>query len=111
MNEKTSRKLSELHCHNVNDDNVNKDDPSSNETKTGLPQITKFYQKFKDLNKLVQDDQDHKQAAVSYMQNTLKLPIVPVPLGLVSHKGDDKTLNLSNYEMGNIQAKALGSAI
>ena len=45
------------------------------------------------------------------MQNTLKLPIVPVPLGLVSHKGDDKTLNLSNYEMGNVQAKALGLAI
>lgn len=36
------------------------------------------------------------------MQNTLRLPIVPVPLGLVSHKGDDKILNLSNYEMGNI---------
>ena len=45
------------------------------------------------------------------MQNTLRLPIVPVPLGLVSHKGDDKTLNLSNYEMGNVQAKALGFAI
>ena len=45
------------------------------------------------------------------MQNTLRLPIVPVPLGLVSHKGDDKTLNLSNYEMGNVQAKALGVAI
>lgn len=41
----------------------------------------------------------------------MKLPIVPVPLGLVSHKGDDKTLNLSNYEMGNHQAKALGEAL
>ena len=34
-----------------------------------------------------------------------------MPLGLVSHKGDDKTLNLSNYEMGNIHAKAFGIAI
>ena len=53
MNEKTSRKLYELECHDIMNDSVNKDDQDANIHKTGLPQITKFYQKFKDLNKLV----------------------------------------------------------
>ena len=53
LNEKTNRKLNELDCHNLQTDEVNKDDKDANEKKTGLPQITKFYQKFKDLNKLV----------------------------------------------------------
>ena len=56
LNEKTNRKLNELDCHNLAADEVVKDDPTANSHKTGLPQITKFYQKFKDLNKLVQDD-------------------------------------------------------
>ena len=53
MNEKTSKKLYELECHNIMADKVCKDDVEANSHKTGLPQITKFYQKFKDLNKLV----------------------------------------------------------
>ena len=52
-NDKMSNKLYELECHNVMEDMVNKDDMDANEHKTGLPMITKFYQKFKDLNKLV----------------------------------------------------------
>ena len=43
MNEKTSRKLYELECHNVMNEQVEKDDPEANIKKTGLPQITKFY--------------------------------------------------------------------
>ena len=41
-------------------ENVNADDQQINENKTGLPEVNKFYQKFKDLKKLVQLEQDNK---------------------------------------------------
>ena len=37
MNEKTSRKLYELECHNIMNDKVCKDDAEANSHKTGLP--------------------------------------------------------------------------
>ena len=39
------------------------------------------------------------------------MPIVPAPMGIVSHKGRNRDLNLTNMGAGNQQAKAIGAAV
>ena len=39
------------------------------------------------------------------------LRVVPVPLGVVTHKGRNNEINLNNVSIGNDQARALGSAL
>jgi len=54
LNEKSSKKLYDLECHNLyGDENFCSNDESSNKFRTGLPKITTFYSKIKDLNKEV----------------------------------------------------------
>lgn len=54
---------------------------------------------------------DKAEAHVAYLKTAAKLPIIPSPMGVVSHKGDYKTVNLTDYSMGDQQAKAFGEAM
>ena len=39
------------------------------------------------------------------------LRVLPVPLGIVSHKGRNNEIDLNNLSIGNDQARALGSSL
>ena len=79
--------------------------------RTGLPSIHKFFGKVTNIQRLVEKDTHHHKAADAYLAKAYRLPVVPTPLGVVSHKGINNELNLTNMSVGNWQAEALGKAL
>lgn len=77
-------------------------DSESNVKRTGLPQIKKFYQKYRQLDKRVQSNLHNKEAPTAYINRASNLPIVPVPSGLVTHKGADLEMNVNNNSIGDL---------
>jgi len=97
----------------LNAENINQQDPIFKDSKnrTGLPSISKFYQNMGMVDKLEQMDVHKEKDSVAYMAEITKLPVVPSPMGIVSHKGENNQLRMTNYSMGNAVSKAVGKAI
>lgn len=83
------------------DTNLYNSDEESNQKRTGLPQIKNYYKKYKQLEKRIQNNLHEKEAPTAYMNRAQHLPIVPIPTGIVNHKGTDNIMNVNNNSIGN----------
>lgn len=52
-----------------------------------------------------------KQAPVAYLKKLEKFNLMPSPLGIVSTKGENDTLNIKNFLIGDKYAEALASGL
>lgn len=65
---KQNRKQLEVHHETIQEENLYSDDETTNQKRTGLPSIRRFYQKFREADKRVQLGLDRKQPHVAFIK-------------------------------------------
>jgi len=77
----------------------------------GIPAVNRYYDKYKQIERNVEKSKDKRQAPIAYLKKIDEFHLFPSPMGLVSNKGDDTSLNIHAFKIGEKYAEALSEGL
>ena len=89
----------------------NSSDEDANKHRVGIDAINNFYSKYKDIERNIERKKDKRQAPIAYLKKIEEFHLFPSPMGLVSQRGDDTTLNIHAFKIGEKYAEALSEGL
>ena len=78
---KHNQKQLQVQHETIQEELLYSDTEESNQKRTGLPSIRKFYQKYKEADKRVQLGQDLRQPQVAFIKEAQNYQMIPIPYG------------------------------
>jgi hypothetical protein len=70
-----------------------------------------FYIKCKEIDKEVQEHPEGSTATMAYLASIKSMRVLPVPLGLINHKGSDGVVKANNLRMGETYGLAVSKSM
>ena len=63
------------------------------------------------MERNIEKHKDMRQAPIAYLKKIDEFHLFPTPMGLVSNKGEDQTLNIHAFKIGEKYAEALSEGL
>lgn len=73
--------------------------------------IQDFYSNYRDIKRSMEREEHLREPQTAFLAQCVKQNLIPVPFGLVNHKGEEHEINLKNYRMGDEYADAFGHGL
>ena len=73
--------------------------------------MSKFFEKYKNIHKSTEKNKHLNQAPLAFLTKCDEFNLLPSPIGMVSLKGRNDSINIKQYMIGNQYAEALSNGL